>query len=97
MPTDAVTASGSGLDPEISPAYAQIQEKLRREDPRHHRRPGRRACFASTQKGRDLGFMGESSVNVLELNLALDRSTPIRPDRGSGGLEADPMPGRRTG
>jgi K+-transporting ATPase ATPase C chain len=75
VPADAVTASGSGLDPNISPAYARLQE----------------ASVATTrgitvaqvgaevgrfENGRDLDFLGEARVNELQLNLALDKDYP---------------------
>ena len=76
VPADAVTASGSGLDPHISPAYAplQVPRVARARGPA--RGPGARRWSTSTPTGRALGFLGEPAVNVLELNLALDRSRP---------------------
>ena len=70
VPADAVTSSGSGLDPDISPAYADLQV---------HRIAERNGLsVAQVQKlvdqhtqGRTLGFVGEPRVNVLELNIAL--------------------------
>ena len=68
---DALLASGSGLDPDISPAYAGEQV------PRIARERGLsvaqvQALVAANTKGRTLGFLGEARVNVLNLNLALD-------------------------
>jgi K+-transporting ATPase ATPase C chain len=74
IPVDAVNTSASGLDPEISPANAWIQA--------HRVAAVRKLSLASVDgliakytSGRGLGFSGEEGVNVLELNLALDRLT----------------------
>jgi potassium-transporting ATPase KdpC subunit len=71
IPVDLVTASGSGLDPEISLAAAYYQaDRVARL---RHLSPDRvRALIADHTKGRWLGVIGEPRVNVLELNLALD-------------------------
>jgi potassium-transporting ATPase KdpC subunit len=71
VPADAVTASASGLDPDISPAYADLQvPRIARE---RGLTPARvKQLIAENTDGRSLGFMGEPGVNVLELNLALD-------------------------
>jgi K+-transporting ATPase ATPase C chain len=71
VPPDAVTASGSGLDPDISPAYANLQA------PRIARKRGFpldrvHELIKEHTDGRALGFLGEPGVNVLELNMALD-------------------------
>ena len=77
VPADAVTASGSGLDPDISPAYAAIQVA---------RVAGARGVTTAqvldavhrNQRGRPLGVFGEPVVNVLALNLELDRDFPVK-------------------
>jgi potassium-transporting ATPase KdpC subunit len=76
VPADAVTASGSGLDPDISPGYADIQ--IARVAKARHVSPDQiRALVARYHSGRALGFFGEPSVNVLQLNLQLDRQYPV--------------------
>ena len=75
VPADAVTASGSGLDSQISPAYAAIQV-ARVAAARHTSVANIKKVVSKYTDGRDLGFLGEPRVNVLELNLALDREFP---------------------
>ncbi len=72
IPADAVTASGSGLDPDISPANAYMQAP-RVAAARHLPLPEVRALVARYTQGRTLGILGEPRVNVLMLNIALDR------------------------
>jgi K+-transporting ATPase ATPase C chain len=71
IPADALTTSASGLDPDISPAYAALQV-ARVAKARNLPEDRVRALVASQAAGRTLGFIGEPRVNVLELNLALD-------------------------
>ncbi|MFE4652161.1 potassium-transporting ATPase subunit C [Streptomyces sp. NBC_01550] len=75
VPADAVTASGSGLDPHISPAYATLQApRIARE--RGASTAGVRRLIEKYTTGRALGVLGEHGVNVVELNIALDRTYP---------------------
>jgi K+-transporting ATPase ATPase C chain len=72
IPVDAVNSSASGLDPEISPANAGIQA-YRIAAVRHLSLASVDGLIAKYTSGRGLGFSGEEGVNVLEINLALDR------------------------
>jgi len=75
IPVDLVTTSGSGLDPEISPAAAEFQiPRVARE--RHMSETDLRALVAKHSLGRQFGLLGEPRVNVVELNLDLDASRP---------------------
>ncbi|MGI5467365.1 potassium-transporting ATPase subunit C [Streptomyces sp. CA-132043] len=70
VPPDAVTSSGSGLDPDISPAYAALQ--VHRVAERNHLPVARVTKLVEDHtEGRVAGFMGEPRVNVLQLNIAL--------------------------
>jgi K+-transporting ATPase ATPase C chain len=71
IPPDAVTASGSGLDPDISPQYAAIQV-ARVAAARHLPAATVQALVGKYTQGRTLGFLGEPRVDVLTLNIALD-------------------------
>jgi K+-transporting ATPase ATPase C chain len=72
VPVDAADTSASGVDPDISPANADIQA-YRIAAVRHLSLPTVMSLIAKYTGGRGLGFSGEDTVNVLELNLALDR------------------------
>jgi K+-transporting ATPase ATPase C chain len=74
IPVDAVTASGSGIDPEISKAYAELQAP-RIAAVRHLPLPTVQTLINQHVDGRFLGFLGEPGVNVLELNIALDQES----------------------
>lgn len=71
IPADLVTGSGSGLDPDISPAAAEYQVARIAKD-RNMSEDAVRAVIKKYTTGRFLGFIGEPAVNVLEVNLALD-------------------------
>jgi K+-transporting ATPase ATPase C chain len=76
IPADAVTTSGSGLDPDISPANAAIQVN-RVAAARHVSPAAIRALVAQYTQGRVIGFLGEPRVDVLNLNIALDQKYPL--------------------
>ena len=78
IPADLVTASGSGLDPDISPASAEFQVPRVAKARGVSQEEVRRIVARHTQ-GRQFGIFGEARVNVLELNLDLDSSLPVRP------------------
>jgi potassium-transporting ATPase KdpC subunit len=76
IPSDAVTTSGSGLDPDISPANAYMQ--VDRIAAARHVSPAKiRALVTQYIQGRTLGFLGEPRVDVLLLNIALDQKYPM--------------------
>jgi K+-transporting ATPase ATPase C chain len=77
IPADAITTSGSGLDPDISPANAMAQAS-RVANARHVALSSVTQLIAANTQGRQFGFLGEPRVNVLALNMALDQSAPLK-------------------
>jgi K+-transporting ATPase ATPase C chain len=76
-PSDMVTTSASGLDPDISPATAEVQ--VTRVAAARSASPDRiRQLVAQNTQGRQFGILGEPRVNVLKLNLSLDQAVPLR-------------------
>jgi len=76
IPADLLTTSASGLDPHISPAAAEAQTE-RVASSRHTTAEALRTLVASHTESPDLGFLGEARVNVLLLNMDLDRKFPL--------------------
>jgi len=77
IPVDLVTTSASGLDPHISPAAAEFQiPRVARE--RGMNEDELRRLIKVHTEGRQFGFLGEATVNVLELNIELDRVRPMK-------------------
>ena len=77
IPADAITASGSGLDPEVSPANA-IAQAARVAKARGASTDAVQNLVAANTQQRDLGVLGEPRVNVLKLNIALDQGYPLK-------------------
>jgi len=73
IPVDAVTTSASGIDPDISPAYAQLQSR-RVAAFRHMSLAQVKKLISRNTDGRSLDYFGEPGVNVLKLNIALDKA-----------------------
>ena len=78
VPVDAVTRSASGLDPEISVANAALQ-LARVAKARGMTEDAVKKLVEDNTQGRSLGFLGEPGVNVLKLNIALDKTAPVKP------------------
>ena len=78
VPVDAVTRSASGLDPQISPANAALQAP-RVAKARNVSEDTVNSLIKENTTGRGLGFLGEPAVNVLTLNIALDKAAPMPP------------------
>jgi potassium-transporting ATPase KdpC subunit len=77
IPADAITASASGLDPEISPANA-LAQAARVAQARGASADAVRSLVAANTQERDLEVLGEPRVNVLKLNMALDQAYPVK-------------------
>jgi K+-transporting ATPase ATPase C chain len=77
IPADAITTSASGLDPDISPASAEAQA-ARVAEARKATVDQIRQVIAANLHSRELGFLGEPRINVLALNIAIDRQYPVR-------------------
>lgn len=77
IPSDAITTSGSGLDPDITPANA-LSQSARVATARGVQQDAVRSLVSTMIRNRDLGVLGEPRVNVLKLNLALDEKIPLK-------------------